>query len=158
MCRCYPGYQGNPNIRCSYVECNVDADCSPDHNCLDHRCMNPCTDVINPPCASNAICYVRNHMAGCRCPEGMPLGNPMSYCYKQPPPYPSGPECEHDADCPSRQACIKNTCKNPCTELTPCSSSAMCSVSDTLPVRTMVCTCPTGWVPNEEGECKPSKI
>ncbi|BES97160.1 PTI [Nesidiocoris tenuis] len=155
QCRCYPGYQGNANIRCDHVECNVDADCPSSRTCLEHRCINPCTDLVQPPCASNAICFVRNHIAGCRCPESEPLGNPMSYCHRLPPPRPNAPECEHDVDCPSKQACIKNSCRNPCDELAPCSQSAMCSVSDTVPVRTMVCTCPTGWAPDEAGECKP---
>lgn len=122
--------------------------------CLNERCINPCSDVANPPCAVNALCYVRNHNAGCRCPEHLPLGNPLSFCERS-PPIESEPECRHDTDCPSQLACINNECTNPCIALSPCSTSARCSVLDTMPVRTMICTCPEGWVPNSEGECKP---
>ncbi|KAK9513085.1 hypothetical protein O3M35_001355 [Rhynocoris fuscipes] len=153
-CRCLPGYIGSPTVKCDRVECSVDADCPYDRTCLNHRCLNPCTDVPNSPCASNAICFVKNHVAACRCPEGMPLGNPLAYCYRTPPTA-AAPECVHDVDCPSKQACIRSSCRNPCVELSPCTSSAICNTFDTTPVRTMVCTCPEGWVPDNEGECKP---
>lgn len=51
-------------------------------------------------------------------------------------------------------ACINDKCVNPCTELTPCSSSATCSVLDTSPVRTMICECPDQWVPDANGDCQ----
>lgn len=114
--------------------------------------MDPCSSIARPPCAPNAICYAQNHAAACICPPHMPEGNPISYC--MPPALVAGkPECELDIDCPSKLACIRNTCVNPCVELSPCHKSAHCSVLDTIPVRTMICTCPEGWVPNEAGEC-----
>ncbi|RZF34371.1 hypothetical protein LSTR_LSTR008910 [Laodelphax striatellus] len=153
-CRCRPGYSGNPLLQCEQIECRIDADCPQDRTCLNEKCVNPCVDVANAPCAVNAHCYVRNHNAGCRCPPHAPLGNPLSYCERAPPPD-TEPECRHDTDCPSQLACIDNACTNPCVALGPCSASARCSVLDTMPVRTMICTCPEGWVPNSEGECKP---
>jgi hypothetical protein len=134
----------------------VNTDCPADRACLERRCINPCASIANPPCASNAICYAQNHAAGCRCPEHLPIGNPMAYCERA-PPSPEEPECRIDVDCPSRLACIKNECVDPCKELTPCSPTAQCQVIDTVPVRTMTCTCPEGWVPNIDGECRPGK-
>lgn len=156
-CKCQPGYTGQPLALCRRVECQVDADCPQDQSCMSQHCINPCTATTNPPCASNAICYVRNHVAGCRCPDHLPVGSPLAYCEKK-PVLAAEPECKHDPDCPSQLACIRNNCVNPCITLSPCASSATCSVLDTVPVRTMICTCPDGWVPNNEGECKPGEL
>lgn len=152
-CRCPNGYSGNPLDRCERVECRVDGDCSFDRACIDRRCVNPCAELANPPCASNAICYPQNHVAACRCPEDMPFGNPLAYCER--PPKKDEPECQIDVDCPSGLACIRSTCLNPCTELHPCTPSARCSVLDTVPIRSMTCTCPDGWVPDNDGNCSP---
>ncbi|PNF22176.1 hypothetical protein B7P43_G05064 [Cryptotermes secundus] len=153
-CKCPSGYAGNPFDHCERVECRANTDCPADRACLEHRCINPCASIANPPCASNAICYAQNHAAGCRCPEHLPIGNPLAYCERVAPP-PEEPECRTDVDCPSRLACIKDECVNPCEELSPCSPTAQCRVLDTVPVRTMTCTCPEGWVPNVDGECRP---
>lgn len=154
-CKCPPGYKGDPFVRCEPVECQIDADCPQDRMCIEQQCINPCTDIANPPCAANAICYVRNHATGCRCPDHLPIGNPLTYCERAPPPTPAEPECRIDANCPSQRACIKEHCINPCVALAPCTSTARCSVLDSVPVRTLTCTCPDGWIPNKEGECKP---
>uniref|UniRef100_A0A8D8TXE6 Neurogenic locus notch homolog protein 1 n=1 Tax=Cacopsylla melanoneura TaxID=428564 RepID=A0A8D8TXE6_9HEMI len=154
MCRCPVGYIGSAYERCERVECQVDTDCPLDKTCQNTHCVNPCTDAISPPCANNALCYVRNHLASCRCPEHTPLGNPLTYCERTPLASPE-PECRLDRDCPSQHACINSQCVNPCIELSPCARSARCEVLDSLPVRTMVCTCPEGWVPDNYGECKP---
>lgn len=145
QCRCPPGYAGDPFDRCERIECRSDSDCPNNRACLQQRCIDPCSSLADPPCAQNAICYAQNHAAGCQCPPHLPQGNPMSYC--QPPVIIEGrPECELDVDCPSKLACIKNRCLNPCVELSACHSSAHCSVVDTVPIRTMICTCPVGWV------------
>jgi hypothetical protein len=86
------------------------------------------------------------------------MGNPLSHCLKVTPEDGiTPPECQQDPDCPGILACIQNKCLDPCIELKPCSSSTKCSVSNTLPVKTMVCTCPEGWVPDDDGECRPGK-
>lgn len=156
-CKCPPGYQGDPFVRCAQVECHIDADCQEDRMCVSQRCVNPCVDSFNPPCASNAICYIRNHAVGCRCPDYLPIGNPLSYCERERTPQPSvpEPECRIDANCPSQLACINEHCVNPCSALIPCSPTAKCNVLDSVPLRTLTCMCPEGWIPNKEGECKP---
>jgi len=151
-CRCPSGYSGNPFSRCERAECRIDTDCPNDKTCLENRCINPCSN--NPPCAQNAICLAQNHAAACLCPESLPEGSPITYCLPRTPVV-GEPECRTDEDCPSKLACIKDICVDPCRSLSPCASSAKCSVLDTIPVRTMICTCPDGWVSNSNGECLP---
>lgn len=151
-CRCPPGYEGNPFTRCERIECQSDNDCPNTRMCLEQRCVDPCSSIANPVCAQNAICRSQNHRALCICPPHLPVGNPLSYC-EAPIKIEDKPECEFDVDCPSKLACIRNICVNPCKELSPCHPSAHCSVLDTIPVRTMICTCPEGWVPDENGQC-----
>ncbi len=46
-------------------------------------------------------------------------------------------------------------CLDPCYQLSPCHASATCSVRNTVPFRTMVCSCRVGWVPIDDFSCKP---
>ena len=149
-CRCPSGYSGNPYDRCIHIECQTNVECPNDKACLEHRCINPCASISNPPCAHNAICYVQNHFAGCKCPPHLPEGNPLSYCMEFTD---VRDECKHDIDCPGKLACIEKKCVDPCLTLSPCHHTAYCSVLHTVPVRTMICTCPEGWVPNDDGIC-----
>lgn len=154
-CKCPPGLHGDPFEKCEQVECQTDTDCPQERVCIAHQCVNPCADSANPPCAPNAICYVRDHATGCRCPDYLPIGNPLSYCERPRHPEAPEPECRLDSNCPSQLACLNEHCTNPCTALTPCSTTAKCSVLNSIPLRTMTCTCPEGWILNKEGECKP---
>lgn len=149
-CRCPSGYEGSPFERCERVECHSDFDCPSDRACINNHCISPCDH--NSPCAQNAVCFVRNHVASCKCPDHLPNGNPLSYCERV--ALDVGPECRFDDDCPSRLACIREKCVEPCRELSPCASTARCSVLDSSPVRTMVCECPELFVPDENGECR----
>lgn len=151
-CKCPPGLEGNPLQKCERAECYADYECPNDRACLNKHCVNPCAISNKDICASNAICFVNNHQANCKCPEHLPQGNPFSYCEKI--IVINEPECQVDVDCPGQFACISNTCVNPCKELTPCTSSSKCSVLDSLPVRTMICTCPELYVPDNNGECR----
>uniref|UniRef100_A0A6E8W1C0 Dumpy n=1 Tax=Anopheles coluzzii TaxID=1518534 RepID=A0A6E8W1C0_ANOCL len=147
-CRCLPGLEGNPFERCRRVECHYDGECAKTLACQQEQCVDPCA---NSPCAQNAQCFVSNHQAQCKCPEQMPEGNPYSFCR---PRAVEREECRVDGDCPSRMACIGNRCLNPCDELRPCAASALCTVQDSVPVRTMVCECPPLHVPDSAGECR----
>lgn len=149
-CRCPSGLQGNPLVKCVRVECRSDSDCSTDRSCQHNQCINPCASNYNPPCAQNAICTVRSHTAICNCPDALPEGNPLSFCERHVKEH----ECTMDYECPSKLACIRNQCVEPCRELVPCAKSAKCSVIDSSPVRTMVCECPETWVPDSNGECR----
>lgn len=67
--------------------------------------------------------------------------------------------CKEDRDCPSKEVCIvrnnKGDCKNPCTTFTPCVANAECKVYDTLPLRTMSCTCLPGFTGKGDQLCQP---
>lgn len=64
------------------------------------------------------------------------------------------PQCTTDAECASKLACFNEVCKNPCLETNPCGKNAECVVVDTLPLRTMACLCPAGYVGDADVECK----
>ena len=77
------------------------------------------------------------------------LGDPRVKCVPIPKP-----ECVYDQDCGSQLACLGGTCQNPCLVFRPCYPSATCQVMDTLPVRTMVCICPDGYITTADGRCE----
>ena len=66
------------------------------------------------------------------------------------------PFCTIDSQCDSQLACINEDCVNPCTAIDPCAEFAICKVHDTLPLRTMSCTCQPGFTGNGYVQC--SKI
>lgn len=76
-------------------------------------------------------------------------GNPYTSCRLEPTA-----DCKQDADCPENLACFNQRCRNPCTTLEPCKRPADCEVISTLPVRTMICVCPNGYVSSGSGTCK----
>ena len=63
-------------------------------------------------------------------------------------------ECTTDQDCPSRQACLQEKCKNPCEAISPCADRAKCTVHNTLPLRTMSCTCLPGYTGKGDERCE----
>lgn len=144
-CHCLDNYRGNPLIECTRPECTSDNDCSYNLACQNEKCRDPCD------CAPGAQCRVDNHRASCRCPPGY-SGNGRDACTLI--PVLSAPQCTMDADCPSKLACFSGECKNPCIETKPCAEHAICSVVDTLPLRTMVCQCEIGYIGDADVQCK----
>lgn len=142
-CECRPGFYGNPLISCTRPECVSDDECPYNLACINERCRDPCN------CGQNALCRVDNHRALCSCPPGYE-GDAGSKCS---PVAQAEPQCRTDGDCPSQLACFSGVCKNPCIETKPCAPHASCSVVDTLPLRTMVCTCDPGYVGDAEKLC-----
>lgn len=67
-------------------------------------------------------------------------------------------QCKMDADCSSKLACFSGVCKNPCYEAKPCAEHAVCTVQDTLPLRTMYCVCEEGYVGDAEKQCLPGLL
>ncbi len=55
------------------------SDCDLRQTCHEHRCVDPCG--LPGACGSGARCEVNNHVAICRCPNGM-TGNPHENCRK----------------------------------------------------------------------------
>ena len=68
-------------------------------------------------------------------------------------PQPDQVECQVDSDCPASYACIDSQCKDPC-QLRPCHPSQTCSVENSLPIRTVVCSCPPDTFIAPDGSCK----
>ena len=145
-CYCLDGYRGNPLVSCERPECTSNNDCPFHLACLNERCQDPCN------CAPGAQCRVDNHVATCKCLPGY-VGDAYTRCTLVEVQH--TPQCTMDADCPSKLACFSNVCKNPCTETRPCGAHAVCSVVDSLPLRTMVCTCVPGYVGNADIGCNP---
>lgn len=73
-------------------------------------------------------------------------------------PVEAPPQCTSDADCLSKLACFSGFCRNPCVETKPCVPNAVCTVVDTLPLRTMSCQCPPGFVGDADVECKLGEV
>ena len=147
-CHCLEGYRGNPLVQCSRPECTSDNDCSYNLACRNEKCSDPCD------CAPTAQCTVQNHVPSCRCPAGFE-GNPSVSCTQIKL---DTRECTMDADCSSKLACFSSFCKNPCLETKPCGAHATCTVVDSLPLRTMVCTCQEGFIGDADKECRPGKL
>ncbi|KAK8736183.1 hypothetical protein OTU49_004861, partial [Cherax quadricarinatus] len=152
-CRCTSGLEGDPYVRCQVIGCRSNTECPTDKACVNRQCVNPC--FYDNLCAPNAECYVFQHTIGCRCPTDMPYGDPRFICEEKKVlvEHPK-PECVADLDCPSKQACINEQCSNPCHTLSPCDRTAMCDVVDSIPVRTMICVCPEGFIMTDEGTCE----
>lgn len=148
LCRCRSGFEGDAYRGCNAIECRSNGDCPRDKQCRAHRCVDPC--LSDNTCGANAICLVRDHIAVCKCDQGM-IGNPYVQCRRE-----AIAECQIDADCPPMSACLNSRCANPCLALQPCARPARCEVSPTLPVRTMICTCPPGYISAGGGLCRPS--
>merc|ERR1712079_292034 len=79
-------------------------------------------------------------------------GDGYTTCYKPRLPDPE-PECRSDEDCPRDHACIGAICQNPCELNNPCTRSQRCVVENSLPIRTVACVCPNGFVQGTGGDC-----
>merc|ERR1711892_961288 len=127
VCMCIPGYVGDADIACNLPPrpepgCKSNSECGDREICRDRNCINPC--IVANPCATNAVCDVRQHSVTCNCPSGF-TGDPFSNCYAIEP----RPECTADPDCPQDQACINENCLNPCLNSErPCGRGAECLV------------------------------
>lgn len=155
-CRCPTGTTGNPYTRCQAAECEIDNDCNDDSVCVKGSCRHACSSDGQNPCANNADCFARNHAASCKCPPALPLGDPLVHCLRV--DVIGEPECRMDSECPSGYACLRDECREACNELKPCTGNARCTVSDSVPFRTLICRCPDGYIPEEGGNCKPAQL
>lgn len=81
------------------------------------------------------------------------LNHALLLCQLSVPP-PPDPGCKGDVDCPSKLACFNGDCRNPCVEIKPCAPNADCRVYDTLPRRTMTCTCREGFSGKGDVRCE----
>merc|ERR1712131_490162 len=47
MCRCIPGYEGNPFKACEAIGCRQDAECPKSEVCRSKDCINPCLYYVS---------------------------------------------------------------------------------------------------------------
>ena len=68
-CVCPVGLQGNPQVACISVECQVDQDCRDDQACefLSQTCVPVCKQDT---CTQDATCTPANHQPQCTCNPG----------------------------------------------------------------------------------------
>lgn len=130
-----PGFFGSPIEGCLH-ECETNADCGINKQCLNFKCINPCSQ-----CGENAECEtVKDHVAVCKCPKGF-YGDPLILCR---------PECREHADCPANKpACFYNSCKNPCEGV--CGVGANCELRGITPI----CSCPKDMTGDPFVRCRP---
>lgn len=174
QCQCPSGTSGDPRVSCVLVECTANQDCKSFEACVNGKCSNPC-DYYNP-CGEGATCRVTDHEFQCSCPAGL-IGDPRFGCKK-----PSNrTQCVVDQDCPPTDGCILDalvtryhsmvsavyirlsdsdsgaTCRDLCETHQPCGPSAICSVIDSHPRRSMSCACPPGYHGDAKIECRSGK-
>lgn len=113
ICSCNSGYTGDPFTRC--FEPVRD---EPQH-------INPC---LPSPCGPNSECKVIGESSACTCLRGY-IGAPPS----------CRPECTINTECPTKEACVRQKCTDPCPG--SCGQNAQCSVINHLPI----CSCLPGY-------------
>jgi hypothetical protein len=182
VCYCPPGLQGNPQVSCIEVKCSTHQDCATNQVCdyppgsQRKECLPLCQ---KNPCAPGAVCSASNHQERCEC--NPPLkGDGFVLCAERKNAsinfctvwmclhqicsqlkrnffslaiVTEQPECRVDRDCPSKLACISETCQNPCSVNNPCSNDQKCVVIDSQPSRSVACICPEGSVFGGNGIC-----
>lgn len=151
QCQCPLGTQGNPLISCIASICHYNEDCADHEACdrLNRICRPVCDD---DSCADSAICVGKQHQPKCQCPIGT-IGNPFFECSKK--GIPENTECHTDIECPTQLACLNNHCTDLCALGNVCTPDQECRVEDTLPLRTIMCQCPSDTVVDVSGRCKP---
>lgn len=147
------------------VGCTTDRECPDSQACENRLCTNPC--YVKNPCSPLATCRARNHRAQCFCPPGMTGDGIRSCTPSMCPVVDLGSisatseidffvilvkkgECESDAECSDREACIDHRCTNPCQEpFGPCGENAICTPAS----HTAICMCPVGWAGHAHEQC-----
>jgi hypothetical protein len=181
VCSCPPGYRPDPDpyIRCKQYECLTDPECPSTLACQNEKCVDPCKCARNADCSARnhrGVCTCQPGFTGD--PYGVActpskissyiIFNKTRYrsvhrsnqCFilTVPEPVVEDLGCKMDRECPSKQACIitnnRGECKNPCTTFQPCVQNAECKVYDSLPLRTMTCTCIEGFTGKGDELCQ----
>lgn len=146
-CRCPPGLEGDPYVKCETQGCKVDTDCPKDHTCLKNQCTDACA---HSNCANDTICYPQDHKGLCKCPAGYE-GDPTVKCERT-----EEPACTSDQECEVGLACISYNCQNPCGSQL-CGDNAECQVVESLPFKSMTCKCLPGYQGDANIQCRQSK-
>lgn len=131
----------NKYLYSSVIGCENSKDCPLSLTCHHELCLDPCS--INNPCASNAICFARQHKAECRCPSRLE-GDPYVRCETR--------GCEADTDCPKDHTCRGSQCTDACAQTT-CAPGAICYPQD----HSGHCKCPAGYEGDPTTKCERTK-
>lgn len=147
----FTGTQGDAQVACVAVGCQYNEDCA-DHEACDrlNRACRPVCDADT--CAVNALCSASHHQPTCTCLPGY-QGNAYVQCVESRTPTVTA-ECTQDSQCPSQTACVNTKCVNPCRLGQICSPDQECRVSDSLPLRTVMCLCPPDTIATQDGLCR----
>ena len=158
-CRCKDGFFGNPFVGCQQVQvgpcadpstciCSNTAPCPFDYICVNHKCINQCSDI---KCGPRSVC--QNGV--CVCPPGY-SGNPNDLhkgCHLH-------GHCLNDLECEPQEICFQvgkgvRKCVDACSKL-QCGPNALCITQNHV----SSCLCIDGYQGNPsnliEG-CQPSK-
>lgn len=76
VCSCVSDFHGDPQSGCR-PECVINSDCPKNKACMNKKCINPCS--LGVICGLQAKCAVREHIAGCQCPQDF-IGDPFVQC------------------------------------------------------------------------------
>jgi len=117
ICKCRPGYDGDPFRQCTKVPEVIQPIEAP---------RDPC---YPSPCGANAECQSNQRAASCTCIRGY-FGDPYSQCR---------PECTTNTECPANKACSNLKCVDPCINI--CGVDARCQVINHI----ATCTCNPGY-------------
>ncbi|XP_065203541.1 neurogenic locus notch homolog protein 2-like [Planococcus citri] len=120
-CTCLPEYIGDPIIECHPKE--------------EHR-PRPTDPCIPSPCGQYSECRPLNDHALCSCQKNY-VGSPPA----------CRPECMVSSECPQDEACIRQSCVDPC--LGTCSPDARCQVINHNPI----CSCPPDYTGDPSVRC-----
>ena len=148
MCRCPPGTRGDPTQECLGLACSSASDCPSSLLCSDQQCVDPC---VAQPCGVAAECSVSEGQRRCECPKGYE-GRPEVACR------PVSQACIWDPDCGRGLVCKGARCVDPCGEGAQCGVNAVCSVSESHPIKSLTCSCPPGFTGDPKIQCRKSMI
>ncbi|XP_014478673.1 PREDICTED: fibrillin-1-like [Dinoponera quadriceps] len=158
-CHCKDSFFGNPFVGCQQVQvvpcaepsscvCSEAVPCPFDYTCVNHKCVNQCSDI---KCGPRSVCQD----GACVCPPGY-SGNPNDQrkgCHLH-------GRCSNDLECEPQEICFQvgkgvRKCVDACGKL-QCGPNALCVTQHHV----SSCLCVDGYQGNPsnllEG-CQPSK-
>ncbi|KAK9880681.1 hypothetical protein WA026_011917 [Henosepilachna vigintioctopunctata] len=148
ICKCPPGYTGNPYKRCKLIgDCVTNADCLPiTPVCKNYKCLNPCHHA----CGIDALCRIRDSEAVCSCPPEY-TGDPLVKCKRINCRHEHECKCTSDHDCPESLSCVRGICVDICLAGHRCGVNAVCQMRK----HKAICICEAGLTGDPLIKCVP---
>lgn len=115
-CQCPSHTIGDAKVECKQIECTEDLQCSLENQCVDHKCVNPCS-LMNA-CGRNSECNAVNHARSCSCLPGF-TGNSVLGCVRI-------QSCSSDRQCPNGARCYNGICSVSCSSNRDCLDNELC--------------------------------